>query len=117
MLKIHSGSEPHDISFDYRSVIGKLEYLDKGSQPYIECNVHQCRIFTSEPKKDHAQDLIWLGRYLKGTRDKGTLFRPKTGKYPEVYVDANFDENWNKYDSLEIDIERSIQGYIIMFTG
>ena len=45
------------------------------------------------------------------------LLIPKTGKYPEVYIYANFDGIWDKDDSLEIDKERLTQGYIIMFNG
>ena len=51
-----------------------------------------------------------LGRYLKVTLDKGTLLIPKTGKYPEVYMDADFILNWDKYESLDRDTARSRHG-------
>ena len=56
-----------------------------------------------------------LGRYLKVTLDKGTLLIPKTGKYPEVYMDADFILNWDKYESLDRDTARSRHGYITMY--
>ena len=116
-LKRHSGPDPHDGSFDYRSVVGNLRYLEKGSRPNIEYTVQKCTIFTPFPKKEHAQALRWLGRYLRGTQDKVKLLRPNTVKYLEVYVDANFAGNWDKYHSLDRDTERSRNGYIIMYTG
>ena len=42
LLSRHSDSEPFDKSFDYRSVIGKLNYLEKGSQSDIAYITHQC---------------------------------------------------------------------------
>ena len=53
----------------------------------------------------------------KRAHDKVKLLIPKTGKYLEVYVDADFVGNWDKDHSLDRDIERSIHGYIIMYTG
>ena len=109
-LKRHSGPDPHDGSFDYRSVVGNLRYLEKGSRPNIEYIIHKCAIFTSAPNNEHAQALRWLVRYLKGTQYKVKLFIPNTGKYLEVYVDANFAGNWYKYESLDRDTERSRHG-------
>lgn len=42
ILKRHQNSTSHDNSFNYRSVIGKLGYLEKGSRPEIAYIVHQC---------------------------------------------------------------------------
>jgi Reverse transcriptase (RNA-dependent DNA polymerase) len=64
-------SAPFDRSFHYRRIIGKLNYLEKGSRSDIAYIVHQCARFVQEPKEEHGQALRWLGRYLKGTRDKG----------------------------------------------
>ena len=53
----------------------------------------------------------------KRAHDKVILLITKTGKYLEVYVDADFAGNWEKDHSLEKDTERSRHGYIIMYTG
>ena len=53
----------------------------------------------------------------KRDHDKVKLLIPNTGKYLEVYVDADFSGNWDKDHSLDRDTERSIHGYIIMYTG
>jgi hypothetical protein len=90
LLSRHSDSEPFDGSFNYRSIIGKLNYLEKSTRSDISYIVHQCAQFTTNPKVEHAQALRWLGRYLKETRNKGMILRPVEGKDMEVYVDADF---------------------------
>ena len=55
LLSRHSDSEDFDNSFNYRSVIGKLNYLEKGSRSDIAYIVHQCARFSSCPKKEHGQ--------------------------------------------------------------
>ena len=45
----------HDKSFHYRSVIGKLNYLEKATRPDISFATHQCARFVADPKKTHAR--------------------------------------------------------------
>jgi len=45
------------------------------------------------PKQPHANAVKWLGRYLKGTREKGMILKP-TGTSFDVYMDSNFAGNW-----------------------
>ena len=117
LLSRHSSSEPFDNSFNYKSVIGKLHYLDKGSRSDIAYITHQCARFTSEPKMEHAQALRWLGRYLKATRDKGTILRPREDKDMEIYVDADFSGNWDSTETWDRDTACSRHGYIISYAG
>jgi len=65
----------------------------KSTQPDISYTMHQCARFSANPKQPHADAVKWLGRYLKGTRDKGMILKP-TGTSFDVYVDANFAGNW-----------------------
>ena len=45
------GEPPHDeTTFQYRSVIGKLNYLEKSTRPDIVYAVHQCTRFSSNPR-------------------------------------------------------------------
>ena len=79
VLTRHSASNPFDNSFDYRSVI-ELNNLEKATRSYISFVVHQCARFVSDPKVEHGEAVTWLGRYLAGTRDKGTIMRPISSK-------------------------------------
>jgi hypothetical protein len=118
ILHRHSNSPSFDNSFDYRSVIGMLNYLDKGSRSDIAYITHQCARFVSDPKEEHANALRWLARYLKATRDKGMIYNPDLSKGLEVYVDADFAGNWNKDEAAtDRDTARSRHGYIIMYAG
>ena len=54
----------HDKPFHYRSIIGKLNYLEKATRLDISFAIHQCARYVSDPKKSHARAVQWLGRYL-----------------------------------------------------
>ena len=72
----------------------------------------------SDPKVEHGEAVRWLGRYLKATRDKGTIMRPIPGKDLEVFVDASFCGDWDpKEAALDRDTARSRHGYIIKYAG
>jgi hypothetical protein len=118
LLSRHTESEPFDKSFDYRSVVGKLNYLEKATRSDIAYITHQCARFTSDPKKQHGDALRWLGRYLKETRNMGTIFKPQRDKDLEVYVDADFSGNWDAIEAAtDRDTARSRHGYIIRYAG
>ena len=110
-------SKDFDNSFNYKSVIGKLNYLEKTTRSDISYITHQCARFTSCPKEEHGQAIRWLGRYLKATRNRGTILRPQKGKGLEVYVDADFSGNWDPKESWDRDTARSRHGYIVKYEG
>ena len=108
----------HTPSFNYRSVIGKLNYLERGSRSDISYATHQCARFSSNPKPDHESAVRWLIRYLIGTKDKGYFIDPKSEKGLEVHVDADFCGNWeNTCPEKDKDTARSQYGYIISYLG
>jgi hypothetical protein len=118
ILHRHVDSEPFDESFDYRSVIGMISYLNSGSRSDIAYATHQCARFSSCPKKEHGKAVRWIGRYLFGTRDEGMTFKPDTSAGLEVYVDADFSGNWDSTNAKsDRDTARSRHGYIIRYMG
>ena len=118
LLKRDESGNPHDMSFHYRSIIGKLHYLEKGTRSDISYITHQCARFLQDPKESHAKAIRWIARYLKGTKDKGLILNPKKEKGLEVYVDADFSGNWDpKAPEMDRDTARSRHGYIIMYQG
>ncbi|KAL7506864.1 hypothetical protein ACHAXN_004078 [Cyclotella atomus] len=50
-----------------------LLYLAGHSQPDIAFAVHQCPRYTFKPTRRHQQALIQIGRYLKGTMNRGQI--------------------------------------------
>ena len=118
LLTRHSDSPSFDNSFHYRSVIGKLNYLEKASRPDISYATHQCARFAADPKVEHGEAVRWLVRYLKGTCDKGMIYRPQKGRNLELYVDADFSGNWDPTEAAtDRDTARSRHGYIINYAG
>ena len=118
ILSAHPKSDDFDNSFHYRSVIGKANYLEKGTRPDIAYAVHQCARFTQSPKTEHGEALRWLGRYLKGTRDSGIRFKPDPTRSFEVFVDADFAGNWDpEIADQDRSTARSRHGYIINYAG
>jgi hypothetical protein len=69
----HLKEESFDGHFYYRRVIGKLNYLEKGSRPDITCVVHQAARFVADAQVSHGKAVKWLGRYLKGSMNKGLI--------------------------------------------
>jgi hypothetical protein len=109
--------EPFDEAFHYRSVIGKLNYLEKSTRPDLSFAVHQCARFSGDPRKSHATAVKYIGRYLNATRDKGIHLKPNTKGF-ECYVDASHAGDWKQSAAIEDpSTARSRTGYIILFAG
>lgn len=117
ILSYHSASETFDNSFHYRSIIGKLNFLEKSTRPDIAFITHQCARYSSDPRKEHGMAIRWLARYLKGTRDKGMILTPTQEKDLEVHVDADFAGAWDPTEAHRRDTARSRHGYVISYRG
>ncbi len=117
LLGHHDDALPHvEDSFHYRRIISKLNYLEKSTQLDIFYTTHQCACFSTDPKQPHADAVKWLGRYLKGTRDKGMVLKP-TGTSFDVYIDADFAGNWKQSEAKSQDTACSQHSYIILYTS
>ena len=117
ILLRHTESEDFDNSFHYRSVIGKLNYLEKCTRSDISYATHQCARFSSCSKKEHGKAVRHIGRYLKGNKTRGTIMSPNTEGL-EMYVDADFAGNWDATEAAsDRDTARSRHGYIITYAG
>ena len=53
---------PFDNSFHYRSIIGKLNYLEKATRSNISYITHQCACFTMKPRANHAKAILWIAQ-------------------------------------------------------
>ena len=104
--------------FHYRSVIGKLNYLEKSSRPDIAYAAHQCSRFSQDPKESHAQAVIHLVKYLYGTREKGIIMKPQQNKELVCHVDADFCGNWHKLTAPDdASTAKSRTGFLITYAG
>ena len=104
--------------FNYRSVIGILNFLEKSTPPEIAYAVHQCAHFSADPKQSHADAVKRIGRFLKGTPHEGITLRTDTQQRIQCWVDADFAGNW-KPDGAQHDpmTAKSRSGWEIQYAG
>jgi hypothetical protein len=77
-------------SWNYPSVIGKLNYLAQNSRPDISFTVHQCAQFSKEPKDLHEKVVKHIIYYLQCTRDKPLIMKPNKNLSLAAYCDSKF---------------------------
>jgi hypothetical protein len=110
------GSERLD-KWNYRSIIGKLNYLANNTRPDISMAVHQCAKFCSHPKAIHEIAVKRIVRYLLATKDKGLILKPSMSLTLDMFVDADFAGMWHKEYSALRDNVLSRTGFVITFCG
>lgn len=90
ILQRDFGGTSHDLSWNYRSIIGMLTYLSVTSRPDIAYAVHLCTCFSTSPKCSHELAIRCIIRYLKGAADKGYFLQPTAKKTLDYYIDTDF---------------------------
>jgi hypothetical protein len=107
--------EPFQEDWQYRGVIGKLNFIEKSTRPDIAYAVHQCARFSADPKNSHATAVKRIGKYLLATKDKGMILNPKNHSF-DCWVDADFVGNWDRvYADVDPGTAKSRAGYIITY--
>ncbi|KAL7482038.1 hypothetical protein ACHAW6_007722 [Cyclotella cf. meneghiniana] len=104
-LHAFKDSTPFDecnFNFNYCSVVGKLNYLGQTTRSDIVFATHQIAKYSSDPRKEHGEAILYLVQYLKKTRHLGLKFNPNPSKGFEWYCDADFAGNWNR-DFAQVD--------------
>jgi hypothetical protein len=106
--------------FHYRSVVGKVNFLEKSTRPDIAVATHQCARFSTDPKQSHADALRYIGRYLKGSDNEGIYLDPKKEQSFECWVDADFLGQYVKgAPDMHLDAmtAKSRTGFVITYAG
>ena len=101
--------------WNYRQAIGMLNYLAGTTRPDIAMAVHQAARFCIDPKLSHERAIYRLGKYIRGTADKGIIIKPDKTKGLECFVDADFAGGWNAEDADDASSVYSRTGYIITY--
>jgi hypothetical protein len=96
ILHHHEDSPEFDgLDFNYRSVLGMLNYVGNNTRPDCALAIHQCARFSHKPRAAHAQAVKRLGRYLKGTANMGFIMRKSDHVRLDCWVDADYAGLWN----------------------
>ncbi|GMF64036.1 unnamed protein product [Phytophthora fragariaefolia] len=97
-------------NFDYRGLIGSLQYLVRGTRPDIANAVRELSKYLSCYNKTHWEAARRVLKYLKGTSTYGLLLNGKSKEVTyEVYTDASF--------ACQSKERKSITGYVIQMAG
>jgi histone deacetylase 1/2 len=117
LLRDEDGEPWRDEKWKYRSVIGKLNFLEKSTRPDIAYAVHQFAWFTANPKQSHAEAVKNIVRYLKGTREMGIILNPREQSV-ECFADASFGGDWHKPTAAsDRTTAKSRTGYVLTYCG
>jgi hypothetical protein len=117
-LHLHAFKEEpaFNFNFNYRSVVGKLNYLAQTTWPDIMYAIHQIAKYSSDPRMSHGEAVLYLIRYLKKTCELGLHFKPDLNKGFECYCDADFLGLWNKaLAPVDPSTSKSRSGWIIFY--
>jgi hypothetical protein len=104
---------PASGTLNYASIIGMLLYLTGHSRLDCSFATNQCARYTFAPTRKHENALIQIGRYLKGTINKGLILSPSETLHIDCYPDSDFAGLWKYEDSQDPHCVRSRTGYVI----
>jgi hypothetical protein len=65
------------------------------------------------PRKSHEDAVIRICQYLKGTEEKGLIFRPSSTLKIDCYVDADFAGLWPHEEKTDPTCVKSRTGFVI----
>jgi hypothetical protein len=98
---------PFREKWDYRRIIGKLNFLEKSTRPEIAYAVHQCVRFANNPRESHANAV---------KKNEGLILHPDPSKSFEVHVDCDLAGNWVKEDAMnDPSTAKSRTGHVISY--
>ena len=108
--------------WNYRSLVGMLNFLTNSSHPELAYVVHQCTKFCNNPKRIHEQAIKRIIQYSLSTRTKdgsykGLLFKIDKTKSINIYVDISFAGDWDKLLSEEPSLAFPITDFVIYYAG
>ena len=109
--------KPRKESWNYRTAVGMLTYLQGNTRPEMSMAVHQTARFCNNPMLSHEKAIKRLGRYLYHTKNEGIVYNPDISKGLECYVDADFAGGWTQADASDADNVMSRTGMVIMYAN
>ncbi|POM60385.1 Retrotransposon Tca5 Polyprotein [Phytophthora palmivora] len=102
---IRARGEDERTPYDYRGIVGSLQYLVRGTRPDIADAVRELSKFLSCYNRTHWDAARRVVKYLKGTSTYGLFLDGKTRDVTyEVYTDASF--------ACQSKEHKSVTGYV-----
>lgn len=109
------------IKLPFRSVLGKLQYIQYACRPTIAHNISQLARVQNNPSHEHWKMLIHVLRYLKGTVSAGVEYRVQPEATRNRLV-AYSDSSWADIpggmgNAAVVDGRKSTLGHVLMLNG
>ncbi|KAL7475256.1 hypothetical protein ACHAW6_001179 [Cyclotella cf. meneghiniana] len=107
-----------NLNFNYYSITGKLNYLGQTTHGDILFAIHQIAKYSSDPRKEHGEEIIYWHLGIK--------FCPDPSKGFECYCNADFSGNFNREHaqidpttaiSQEVDGSFSMPSVLLLLQG
>ena len=107
---------PFHLKFNYRSAVGKLNYLAQTTRPDIMYATHQITKYSLDPRQSHGEAILYLVCNLKKTHNIGLKFTPDPTKGFKCYCDSDLSGLWNKeFAPVDPSTAKSRSGWIIFY--
>ena len=103
--------------WNYRSVVGMLNYLVNATRPDIMMAVHQCTRFCEDPKLSKEKAVKRVVKHLLGTRHIGIQAMINTDLGLTAYADSDFANGWDKLTPDDASSLFSRSGHVIYYMG
>ena len=94
-----------------------MSYLATNSRPGIAFAVNQCCRFSNDPRRSHEKAVKRIGRYLKGTANRGMVIKPDSSLGLDLYADADFAGLFAVEDKEDPVCVRSRTGWLLTLGG
>ena len=117
LLRKDLSGKPRKETWNYRTAVGMMTYLQGNSRPEMSMVVHQTARFCNNPMLAHEKAIKRLGRYLYHTRKEGIVYNPDISKGLECYVDTDFARGWQEENTDDADNVILRTGMVIMYTN
>jgi hypothetical protein len=109
--------KPMTDSWSYPSIVGMMLYLSNNTRPDIAFAVSQVARFNHNPTTLHATAVKTIVRYLKRTKEKGTIVKPDGTMDITCHVDADFAGLYHSEPDDVPTSAKSRMGYIVRLGG
>ena len=86
---------PFDATWNYQSLIGKLNFLTQNTHPDISMAVHMCARYVNNSNRTHQDTVKYLCHYLHFTRTRGLILKPTGDNHLNAYIDSDFTGQWS----------------------
>ena len=117
VLQPNSSAAPFDTTWNYQSLIGKLNFLMQNTQPDISMPVHMCACYVNNPNRSHQDAMKYLCQYLHLTCTHGMILKPTSDNRLNAYVDSDFAGMWSQVNQQYHALAMSSHFVVAQYTG